>query len=325
MNQGKRWILPTILGGCSVAMAALGLWLVHRSGVSSPSGDVQLWTVGWMLIGAGCLLLAAGTLYWLIPYFQARQDVERLQAKLQAMEALNQQTQQFAHHQRLEMLGTLTASIAHEFNNLLTPIMGHSLMAMEQLPEEEGELYDSLLEIYNASRQAKTIISRLSDLSRKNTNGFAELAPDVLVKKTLEVAAPAKPKNVEIQRSLNCWDQRLVAGEVQLSQMLLNLILNGFHAMEPDGGVLTVETSFDEQSVFIRVADTGCGIPEPIQKKIYEPFFTTKETGRGTGLGLAIVAQVVEDHHGTIQLNSKPGQGTSITVSLPRNACSKNQ
>ena len=98
----------------------------------------------------------------------------------------------------------------------------------------------------------------------------------------------------------------------------MNLILNGFHAMEPEGGILTLATSFDENNIQIQISDTGCGIAKEIQSKIFEPFFTTKETGKGTGLGLAIVAQVVEDHHGKIHVDSKEGSGTTFTVSLPR-------
>jgi signal transduction histidine kinase len=88
--------------------------------------------------------------------------------------------------------------------------------------------------------------------------------------------------------------------------------------MEPDGGVLTIVSNFDETHIHIQVADTGCGIPKEIQSKIFEPFFTTKETGKGTGLGLAIAAQVVEDHQGSIRVESKQGKGTTFTVSLPR-------
>jgi signal transduction histidine kinase len=88
--------------------------------------------------------------------------------------------------------------------------------------------------------------------------------------------------------------------------------------MEPDGGVLTLSTNFDESHIHIQVTDTGCGIPKDIRSKIFEPFFTTKEAGKGTGLGLAIVAQVVEDHHGKIRVESQEGSGTTFTVSLPR-------
>lgn len=297
-----RKILHPALLGAILTLAGVGMaW---------QAGDWSwLLFLGGILAGTGLVLLVG-------PAIDARRQVKLMQQKLDAMERLNRETQALAHHQRLEMLGTLTSSIAHEFNNLLTPIMGYSLMALEKLPPEE-ELYENLLEIYNASRQAKTIISRLSDLTRKNAP-FHMVAPDEVVQKALEVAAPAKPKNVELRRNLNCWDQRILASEIQLSQLLLNLILNGFHAMEPDGGELTVDTSFDDGSLYIRVSDAGRGIPPEIRGKIFEPFFTTKDTGKGTGLGLAIAAQIVEDHKGTIKVDSTEGKGTVVTVILPR-------
>ena len=268
--------------------------------------------MGVLGIGAMVLLVINGS-------GKAKREAKILQRKNEAMEKLNRQTQELAHHQRLEIMGTLTSSIAHEFNNLLTPIMGYSMMALEKLPPEEEELYDDILEIYEASRKAKTIISRLSDLSRKNTDlTFRQVSPDDLIRKVLDVAKPAKPNRVEIRLNLNCWAQRLYANEIQMSQLFLNLILNGFHAMEETGGTLSVDTSFDEDSICVRVSDTGTGIPEEIQNKIFEPFFTTKAAGKGTGLGLAIVAQVVEDHKGTIHVQSQEGKGTTFTIQLPR-------
>lgn len=272
---------------------------------------------GMVVCGVGILVILF--LHTIRRTARMQKEADALRRKNEAMKALNQQTRELAHHQRLETIGTLTSSIAHEFNNLLTPIMGYSLMALEQLPPDAEELYDEILEIYNASCKAKNIISRLSDLSRKNTSTtFRMVSPDDLVRKTLDVAAPARPPKVEIKLDLNCWDQRLPANEIQLSQLLLNLILNGFQAMGEQPGILTVGTSFDETHIHIRVEDTGCGIPKELLKRVFEPFFTTKETGKGTGLGLAIVAQVVEDHKGTIRVQSCPGEGTVMTVSLPR-------
>lgn len=269
-----------------------------------------------VVVGIGILVIQF--LHLIRRTTRIQKEAEALRAKNEAMEAVYQQTQRLAHHQRLETIGTLTASIAHEFNNLLTPIMGYSLMALEKLPPEEEALYDEILEIYNASRKAKNIISRLNDLSRKNTEtAFRQVSPDDLIRKTLDVANPAKPPEVELKLDLNCWDQRIHANEIQISQMLLNLILNGFHAMG-EKGVLTIGTSFDENNIQIRVQDTGCGIPDKIRKRIFEPFFTTKEAGKGTGLGLAIVAQVVEDHQGRIKVDSKTGEGTTFTIRLPR-------
>lgn len=248
-----------------------------------------------------------------------RREISALQKKNAAMDELIQKQQQLAHHQRLEIIGTLTSSIAHEFNNLLTPIMGYSMMALEALPPEDTELYDGILEIYNSSQKAKTIISRLSDLSRKNTSAtFRQVSPDDLVRKTLDVVSPARPKNLEIKLGLNCWDQRIQANEIQISQLLLNLIINSFHAMADVDGVLSIDTWFDQDAIHIRLSDNGCGIPKDVLPHIFDPFYTTKEAGKGTGLGLAIVAQVVEDHHGSIQVTSTPGGGTAFTISLPR-------
>ena len=274
---------------------------------------------GMVLGGIGVLLVLLLQLLRNTRRFQ--KEAETLREKNEALEAVYRQTRRLAHHQRLETIGTLTASIAHEFNNLLTPIMGYSMMALEKLTPEEEELYDHLLEIYNSSRKAKEIISRLNDLARKNTDSsFREVSPDDLIHKTLSVANPAKPENVEVQLDLNCWDQRIRANEIQISQLLLNLILNGFHAMEDGGGVLTIRTSYAEDSVQIQIQDTGCGIPEENKHRIFEPFFTTKDHNKGTGLGLAIAAQVVEDHRGRIRVESTEGQGSTFTVSLPRTA-----
>lgn len=238
-------------------------------------------------------------------------ETEALRIKNEAIAKVIRQNRELAHHQRLQTIGMLTSSIAHEFNNLLTPIMGYSLMTLEKLQPEQ-ELYDDILEIYESSCKAKEIISRLNDLSRKNTDtSFRLMSPDVLIRKTIAIAKPAKPENVQVKLDLNCDDQRLNANEIQFTQLLLNLILNAFHAMD-EGGTLSVITSFDEAHIHIRIGDTGCGMSSEVQKKIFEPFFTTKDSGRGTGLGLAIVAQAVEDHRGKIMVNSKEGEGTTL-------------
>lgn len=298
--------------------------VVFRGYRASALYEALRFTAWQLVLGGAVAALGLGMLViliWHLPGRAAwtRREMDALRRKTEAIEAIQQRTQQLAHHQRLETIGTLTSSIAHEFNNLLTPIMGYSLMALEKLPTDEEELYDNILEIYNASRKAKDIISRLSDLSRKNTSAtFRQVSPDDLIRKTLDVANPARPPRVEVRLDLNCWEQRILANEIQLSQLLLNLILNGFHAMEIRGGTLTVTTSFDEEHIHICVADTGCGIPEEVLPRIFEPFFTTKEAGKGTGLGLAIAAQVVEDHRGSMRVESQVDKGTTFCVSLLR-------
>ena len=278
----------------------------------------RLFIGGFISIALGLffLLLHAGILY--TENRRASRELLQLNERQKKLEQINLQTQQLAHHQRLETIGTLTSRISHEFNNLLTPIMSYSLMTLEKLPPSEEELADNLIEIFNASEKAKEIISRLSDLSRKNSpNTFRTASLDVLIQKALTVATPAKPKEVEIRLNLNCWDQRIRVNEIQITQMLLNLILNAFHAME-ETGILEISTAYDDDSVVLQISDTGCGIPAELHSKIFEPFFTTKDSGKGTGLGLAIVAQVVEDHEGSIHLTSQPGKGTVFTVKIPR-------
>ena len=279
---------------------------------------VVLLVSGFVSIPLGLLLLIYHTGILYMENRKASKELQQLSQRQEKLEEINRQTQQLAHHQRLEIIGTLTSSISHEFNNLLTPIMSYSLMTLEKLPPSEEELADNLIEIFNASEKAKEIISRLSDLSRKNSpNTFRTASLDVLIQKALTIATPAKPKEVEVRLNLNCWDQRIRVNEIQITQMLLNLILNAFHAME-DSGVLEIETTYDDHFITLQVSDTGCGIPQELHKKIFEPFFTTKDSGKGTGLGLAIVAQVVEDHRGTIHVTSQPGKGTAFTVKLPR-------
>ena len=245
-------------------------------------------------------------------------ELALLQEKNAAMEALNRKNQELAHHDRLQTIGTLTSSIAHEFNNLLTPIMGYSILVLEQLPSDAEELYDNVLEIYNSSRKAKEIIARLSDLSRKNTSlTFQYVSPDELVRKVLAVASPARPPHVEVRTDLACRHLWLRGNEIQLSQMLLNLILNAYHAMEPGGGTLTVATRPEGEFLCFQVSDTGSGISPEVLPHIFEPFFTTKERGKGTGLGLAIVRQVMEEHKGTITIDTAPGRGTTMLLRFP--------
>ena len=250
---------------------------------------------------------------------KAERELAVLREKNMALEEISRKTQSLARHQRLETIGTMASSIAHEFNNLLTPIMGYSILVLEKLPSEEEELYDNVLEIYEASRKAKTIVSRLSDLSRKNSSSaFQRIVPDSLLRKVLEICAPAKPLNVEQECQYGCKEAIISGNEVQLSQMLLNLILNAYQAMEKEGGFLRLSTREEEKAVWFLVADTGPGIPESLMEKIFEPFFTTKERGKGTGLGLAIVRQVLQEHGGEIEVETREGEGTTMKVRLPK-------
>ena len=329
-------------------LGRLGQTMIGEAGAwdySGPDGRMRLWVlpgedsvngfltlgvltgmpleggwIGWLLCGMAAGIGLALILVTL-RHRRGREEflgqLELLERKNAVMEELNRRKQQLAHQQRLEIMGTLTSGIAHEFNNLLVPIMGYSMMALEKLPPE-GEVYDDVLEIYNTSRRAGTLIQRLSDLSRKNSDSvFRRLSPRELVERVLKVAKPAQPETVTVQTWLDCSGAAIRGNEVQLSQMLLNLVLNAFHAM-PEGGTLTVETACQEGKILFKVADTGTGIAPEVISHIFEPFFSTKDPGVGTGLGLAIVHQVVEDHGGEIDVESRLGVGTTFLVTIPQ-------
>ncbi len=246
------------------------------------------------------------------------QELEALRKKNETMAEINQQMQALAHHQRLETIGTMTAGIAHDFNNLLTPIMGYSIMTMEMLPADAVDIQENLMEVYNASVKAKDIVSRLSDLSKKsNQEDFTELNVDEIVKNSLKVTLPAKPENVDVKVRFKSGRNRISGDRTQISQLVINIVLNAYDAMRDAGGTLLISTRAEDGKLLMRFRDTGTGMSPETVSRIFDPFYTTKESGKGTGLGLAIVAQIVESHDGRIYVDSQPGEGTEFRILLP--------
>jgi len=276
------------------------------------------WLLGGVLILCGICLLLILLLHFRRRDIQIARELDLLQQKNIAMEELHRKTSEMEHHQRLEMIGTLTSGIAHEFNNLLTPIMSYSMLTLEQLSSQQDELYDNVLEIYNSSRKAKEITSQLSQYSRKNVSeNKLYLQPRLLLERALHVAMPACPKEVHVETHFCDSNAKLYGNETQLSQLFLNLMINAFHSMAETGGSLTISTVESGGQIHISFKDTGCGIPADILLHIFEPFFTTKEGGKGSGLGLAIAQQIAEDHQGHISVYSEKSKGSTFTVTLP--------
>lgn len=272
-------------------------------------------TILWLFLGA--MLIMAGLALLLLGITARRKQADAIRERLALTEQLLEKQTELARNQRLEALGVMTSSIAHDFNNLLTPITGYSLMCMEKLPED-SELYDNLLAIYQAADKAKSLIRRLSALTRKSSDlAFTAVCPDEMVKRVLEIALPSKPKTVQLQTDLHCPGAVIWGNEIQVLQVLLNLLLNAFQAMERSTGTVTIRTEQASEDVVFTVADTGPGIAPEIMDRIFEPFFTTKDTGKGSGLGLAIAKQVAETHGGSLTAASQPGKGSVFTLRLP--------
>ena len=310
--------LPTTLNDNGVFAIGVSVDIAHLTEL--------LRTVFWRLLLCGVLIFSGVALLLLMldrgrrSSAEIRRQARELFEQNEAMQTLLRQSQELAHHQRLELIGTMTSGIAHEFNNLLTPIMGYSILSMEKLPEGSDELLDDLTEIYEASGRAKKLVSRLSALARKSSRTeLTQFSPDTLLDKVLDMARPSQPQAVTVVRELRCPEKCLYANETQLAQLLLNLIINAFQAMGAQGGTLTVSTLHEAGQVVFCVRDTGPGIPPEALPQLFEPFFTTKEPGRGTGLGLAIARQIAEEHGGSIRAESGPDRGTVFTVTLPEN------
>jgi signal transduction histidine kinase len=233
--------------------------------------------------------------------------------------------EQLTESQRLAAIGTIAAVIAHEFNNILTPMISYSQFA---LSSAEGPTPDialirkALSKSFQASTKAGKICNSMLGLARGESS-FGPVEVQTLVDEVLAVLARDPQKDgialrVQIQPGLS-----VDGDQVQLEQVLLNLLINARHAMLGNGGALTIKAAaVDNGELRIQVIDTGPGIPEKLLPRIFQPFFTTKGTARrgeakGTGLGLSICKDIINHHHGRIEVASEVGKGTTFSIYLP--------
>jgi signal transduction histidine kinase len=245
--------------------------------------------------------------------------IAAMQAQLDAVKA------QLTETQRLATIGTIAAVIAHEFNNLLTPVVSYSQFALQSAEGEKPDMdlvRKALSKTFQASTKAGKICTSMLALARGHSI-FGEVVVQQLVDEVLLVLARDPQKDGIALRVQIQPDLRVQGDPVQLEQVLLNLLINARQAMLGKGGSLTVKAArSDDGAVRIQVIDTGAGIPEKLLPKIFQPFFTTKGTARpgeskGTGLGLAICKEIVEHHKGHIEVQSELGKGTTFTILLP--------
>ena len=266
-----------------------------------------------------------------------RQQITYLTELNGILEQMHQSEETIAHQQRLQIMGTMTGGIAHEFNNLLTPIMGYAEFLMMDLPEDSDN-YDSAKEIYEASVKAKEIIQQISSLSRKNMEtAFKTLDVNRVIKRALKMVRSVCPDNIELKENIELPGVTIVGNETQLNQVILNIGVNAIHAIGHETGEIEVsailldkkdmdpdlpignENAWD-QYIRIDIRDTGCGMSPDVLKQIFDPFFTTKKGGKGTGLGLALTEQIVTSHRGVVNAESTPGIGSVFHLYFPASA-----
>jgi PAS domain S-box-containing protein len=249
--------------------------------------------------------------------------------RAQSEEALN-------HAQRLESVGQLTGGIAHDFNNLLTIIQGN-LQVIEELPALTEDAYGQQLvaAATRATRRAAELTGKLLAFSRRQVLQPAPVEVSALLQSLADMLRRTLDQRIRIEVDAPGSCPPVLADPGQLESALLNIAINARDAM-PEGGTLRFACSActslppdvrgemddpsvaEETLVAIAISDTGSGMPDEVKERAFEPFFTTKEAGRGTGLGLSTVYGFVKQSRGAIAIDSAPGEGTTVTLYIPR-------
>jgi two-component system cell cycle sensor histidine kinase/response regulator CckA len=238
---------------------------------------------------------------------------------------------QLRQAQKMEAIGQLAGGVAHDFNNILTAILGYSELLTEQIGPDMP-LGRDLREIMAAAQRAAALTRQLLAFSRKQVLAVAPRNLSQIVRGVEAMLRRLIGEQFTVQTALADDLFPVMADTTQLEQVLMNLVVNGRDAM-PQGGVLTITTANAELDrgytsthpgakvgcyAMVSVGDTGIGMTPEVQAKIFEPFFTTKARGHGTGLGLAAVYGTVKQLGGYIGVESEPGRGTTFQVYLPR-------
>lgn len=236
---------------------------------------------------------------------------------------------QLIQSQKLEGIGTLAAGIAHDFNNILGIIMGYS--ALIESHKDNPQKFASIIDTMNTScLRGASLVKQLLTFARKTSVNFSPLAINEAIIDLSKLLTETLPKTITISLNLAADLPSIHADATQLHQVFLNLCVNARDAM-PKGGTLTISSDViptdsvehalphygTSHYVRVRIRDTGHGIPKEIRDRIFEPFFTTKEIGKGTGLGLSVVFGIIQNHNGSIVVESEIDTGTMFTILLP--------
>ncbi len=236
-------------------------------------------------------------------------------------EVSEQLRSQLDHVQALANIGMISAMIAHEMNNILTPLGNYAYLAMKH-PEDSELTRKALEKTTTNSRRAARILDSMLAMANGRPRKMDYHPVKAMVEEIFLCMARDFSKD-RIKVVVDVDDELMVFGEdICLQQVLMNLILNAREAMSPKGGTLTISARQDTGSLRIEIADTGCGIERCDLAKIFHPFFTTRTepsqaARRGAGLGLAFCKRVVEAHNGAISVDSQPGCGTTFRITLP--------
>ena len=262
--------------------------------------------------------------------YQGSLIVARDITKRKQIDLNNKLLQQQKHKsQKLETLGTLAGGIGHDFNNILTPILGYSEIIKENLPGD-SKIKSYINEVIDGCLRAKEIITQMLSFSRDNEQERQPLNIVPIVKEALKLIRPSIPRTIEIRQKFERINSIILADPTRIHQIIMNLCTNAYQAMQDKGGTLSLEVKqiyIDEKTsrkyidlekghyIKLIVSDTGEGMDKETREHIFEPFFTTK--GEGTGMGLAVVHGIVKSHKGRINVYSEKGKGTTFNLFFP--------
>ncbi|MCR9202222.1 MAG: ATP-binding protein [Planctomycetaceae bacterium] len=262
---------------------------------------------------------------FLLAYVRAgRKAIGRLQAEVlrrKSEQARNERlTEQLLQAQKLDALGTLAAGTAHDFNNTLQAILTLAERLRESLPDS-SQSQRHVVAIRQAAKQGGTLTRGMLTFSGdyETEKRPVDLIP--LVSEMQSMVRHMMPSSITMVVQRHDSDQQVLcqANAAQLRQVILNLVINAKDAM-PNGGELRIDVhgqSANSDMARICVSDSGCGILRDVLPRVFEPFFTTKDRGQGTGLGLSMVHGIVEDHGGSVTIDSETDRGTTVQICLP--------
>ena len=253
-------------------------------------------------------------------------DLEQMRSNLIKVNARLQ------HAQRLESLGTLAGGVAHEFNNVLQPMLLYTDLALEDLPEDSA-MAQNMQRVLELGNRAKGLSQQILTFSRMGDDAqFAEMPLKPVVEEAVTMIRALLPATLDVRAKLRSDVGLVRCDPAQIQQLIVNLCNNAFQAMTETGGHIEIalrrvtiapdlaarhpHLEIGEYAE-LKIADTGCGMDKETVARIFEPFFTTQSVGEGTGLGLSVVHGIVRRHDAEITLTSEPGKGTTFTIYLP--------
>jgi len=287
----------------------------HHPNSIYQDGRIELWVENYVC------KLPSGELVAIYEDTTARRQAEEAKEKLERLVLQNQ---------KIESIGNLAGGVAHDFNNILYPIVGMAELLLDDLPPGSIER-ENAYEILKAGKRGRDLVRQILAFSRQSKREMMPVRIQQILKEVIRLGRSTIPSNIEIEQDIQIDCGLVMADPTQIHQVAMNLITNAYHAVEQTGGKITVrlqerdlgtadngQTSLKpDRYARLSIADTGCGIDPTVMDKIFEPYFTTKGPGKGTGLGLSVVHGIIKEHGGDIKVTSQVGKGSTFDVFFP--------